>query len=74
MDILDEIELLECPICGGAGLLEEANGWCMYVMCMDCGCHTAEVPFKTEEAKLQAAQRVADTWNMGKVIVMGPGD
>ena len=37
MDIRDELELQDCPFCGGPGLLEEENGWCWYVMCMDCG-------------------------------------
>ena len=33
MDIRDELELQDCPFCGGPGLLEEENGWCWYVMC-----------------------------------------
>ena len=24
---MDDIELFECPLCGGTGLLEEENGW-----------------------------------------------
>ena len=44
MDFLD-IELLDCPVCNGPGLLEEENGWCMYVMCLDCGSQTAEIAF-----------------------------
>jgi len=60
MDILNDIELLDCPICHGAGLLEEENGWCLYVSCLDCGCHTAEVSFKTPEEKLKAAQHAAE--------------
>ena len=28
MDIYEEIELHECPYCGGAGLLDDGNGWC----------------------------------------------
>ena len=28
MDIRDELELQDCPFCGGAGLLEEEGGWC----------------------------------------------
>ena len=27
-DIFDKIELHDCPFCGGAGLLEEEQGWC----------------------------------------------
>ena len=41
MESYQEIELQECPICGGAGLMEEENGWCFYVACLDCGSHTA---------------------------------
>ena len=44
MESYQEIELQECPICGGAGLMEEENGWCFYVACLDCGSHTAENP------------------------------
>lgn len=36
MESYQEIELQECPICGGAGLMEEENGWCFYVACLDC--------------------------------------
>lgn len=32
-DIFDKIELHDCPFCGGAGLLEEEQGWCWYAMC-----------------------------------------
>ena len=35
MDIFDKIELQDCPICGGAGLLEEENGNSFYEACMD---------------------------------------
>ena len=34
MDPIYEIELEDCPFCGGAGLLEEEQGWCWYAMCM----------------------------------------
>ena len=27
MDFLNDIDLQECPICGGAGFLEEEQGW-----------------------------------------------
>ena len=37
MDIYEQIELQDCPYCGGAGLLAEEGGWSWYVMCMDCG-------------------------------------
>ena len=74
MDILDELELFDCPLCHGAGLLEEENGWCTYVTCMDCGCHTAEVPYQNAEQREQAIRRVVNTWNIEKVIPMSPGE
>ena len=74
MDQINEISLQDCPICQGAGLLEEENGWCFYVSCMDCGSHTAEVGYKTPEQRLDAARQAAMLWNIGKVIASGCGD
>ena len=37
MDIHERFALQDCPRCGGPGLLEEENGWCVYAVCMDCG-------------------------------------
>ena len=74
MDHLIDIELFDCPICHGAGLLEEENGWCVYATCMDCGSHTAEFPFNTEEERITAAKQAASMWNIGKVIVSGASD
>ena len=68
MDIRDELELQECPYCGGAGLLEEEGGWCWYVMCMDCGALTAHVEFSTPEGRREAAKKDAYVWNIGKVV------
>ena len=73
MDI-HEIELLDCPLCRGVGLMEEENGWCVYVTCMDCGCRTAEVPYNNEAQRLEAAKRAASTWIMGKVISPANGE
>ena len=74
MNIFKDIELLECPCCQGAGLLEEEQGWCVYVTCLDCGAHTAEFPYRTEEEKPEAAKQAARTWNMGKAISSHPGE
>lgn len=65
---LHAIELEDCPVCRGTGLMQEENGWCVYVECLDCGCHSAELTYKNEEERMAAAQNVADLWNMGKVI------
>lgn len=74
MEHLKDIELFDCPLCHGPGLLEEENGWCVYVTCLDCGCQTAEVEFSTEEERINAARQVASMWNIGKVISIGRGE
>ena len=68
VEIYEEIELEDCPYCGGAGLLEEEGGWSWYVMCMDCGSQTASFEFKTRDERKEAAQKAANLWNMGKVV------
>ena len=68
MDIYDEIDLSGCPYCGGAGLLDDSNGWCWTVTCMDCGSQTGEFAFTDEESRKVAARRAAYVWNLGKVI------
>ncbi|MGN1164643.1 MAG: Lar family restriction alleviation protein [Candidatus Ornithospirochaeta sp.] len=72
--ILEELDIFECPICQGTGLLEEENGWCFYVMCMDCGCHTAECSYKGEEDRFVAAKNATVLWNRGKVLSSNPGE
>ena len=74
MDINSEVELFDCPLCGGPGLLEEDNGWCIYAVCLDCGCHTAGADFKTPEGRLEAAKKAAHFWNIGKVLADKPGE
>ena len=68
MNIHEELILNDCPYCGGAGLLEEENGWCWYVMCVDCGSQTAHFDYKTPEERFEAARRAAGVWNIGKVV------
>ena len=74
MEIYEELRLEDCPFCGGAGLLEEENGWCWYVMCVDCGSQTAECGYKTPQERLEAARKVAHLWNIGKVMRSNIGD
>ena len=74
MDIHEELELQDCPICRGPGLLEEENGWCWYVMCLDCGSATAPIEYKTPAERLEAARQAAHLWNIGKVIRADPGE
>ena len=52
MELYEQIELQECPICGGAGLMEEENGWCFYAACLDCGAHTAEIRYERDAERL----------------------
>ncbi len=68
MNIHEELILQDCPYCGGAGLLEEENGWCWYVMCMDCGAQTASFEYRTSEESPAAARKAAHLWNIGKVV------
>ena len=74
MDVFDQIELFDCPQCHGPGLIQEENGWCVYVECLDCACHTAELPFNNALEKLESAKQVATLWNIGKVIYSRVGD
>ena len=68
MEIHEEFILQDCPYCRGAGILEEENGWCWYVMCMDCGAQTAPVEYKRDDGRREAAKMAAQLWNIGKVI------
>lgn len=74
MDPFANIDLFDCPICHGPGLIQEENGWCLYVECLDCYSHTAELPYHNEEERQQAAQQAAHLWNIGKVIRSGASD
>ena len=68
IDIYEEIELSGCPFCGGAGFLDDGNGWCWTVTCMDCGSQTASFEYKRAEDRETAARKAAAIWNMGKAI------
>lgn len=74
MDIYERIELFDCPRCGGPALLEEENGWCWYVMCMDCGAQTTQFGYRRPEDRLKAAEDAARIWNMGKTVSPSPGE
>ena len=73
MTDIHDIELFDCPMCQGPGVLEDENGW-VYVMCMDCGCHTGEYPYDKDKTIEEAAQQAALMWNIGKVISHSPGE
>ena len=74
MDLYKELELQDCPYCGGAGLLEEENGWCWYVMCLDCGAQTGHFEYKTPAGRAEAARQAAQIWNLGKVVRANPAE
>lgn len=74
VNVYEEVDLLECPVCQGPGVLEEENGWCFYVNCMDCGCRTAEIGYTTDDERLIAAKKAGALWNNGKVISHSPGE
>lgn len=74
MEIYEMIDLNDCPMCGGAGCLEEESGHEFYVACMECGSHSVNISYKNEEERLDAAKRTAELWNMGKVISSHPGE
>lgn len=74
MDPFKDIELQDCPVCHGPGLIQEEGGWCLYVECLDCGSHTGEISYRNEDERMDAARRAAHTWNIGKVISMSPGE
>lgn len=68
MNIHEELILQDCPFCGGAGLLEEENGWCWYAVCVDCGSQTAAFEYHRPEDRIEAAKKAAHLWNIGKVV------
>lgn len=67
-DPIYEIVLEDCPVCGGVGCVQEEQGWCVYVTCMDCGAETAHSAYSTPEERVTAARQAARLWNMGKVV------
>ena len=45
-----------------------------HTTCLECGCHSVNIDFKSDDDRLDAAKRTADLWNCGKVISMSPGE
>ena len=74
MDAIYEIDLEDCPDCRGVGAMQDEQGWCVYVSCVDCGAHTAHISYDTPEERLEAAKQAARLWNMGQMIHSGVGD
>ena len=68
------IELEECPICRGAGMIMHEGGWSVQVECCDCSAHTIYVEYNIDAEKAEAEQTVAHLWNIGKVITSERGE
>lgn len=66
--------LEDCPACRGVGSVQHENGWCVYIDCLDCGAHTAEIAYENEAERELAEQAAVRLWNMGKVIRPDPGE
>lgn len=73
-DLYRKIYLQDCPYCRGAAVLEEEEGWCHYVICHDCGSHTAEIEYHSEDDREESARQAAYLWNIGKVINSNPNE
>ena len=74
MEQVNNIELEECPVCRGDGLLVHEGGWNVQVECADCGTHTVYLEYETPEEREIAEKNVATLWNMGKVISSSRGE
>ncbi len=74
MEVNPNIELEDCPICRGSGYMVHEGGWNVQVECADCSAHTVYVDYSSEAEKKEAEQRVAQLWNMGKVIRSDAGE
>lgn len=74
MEQKEILELEECPICRGAGILTHEGGWSVQVECADCSAHTVYVEYNSPEEKALAEKKVATLWNIGKVIRSDVGE
>ena len=68
MENKELIELEECPICRGPGMILHEGGWNVQVECVDCSAHTVYVEYSNDQEKQDAERRVISLWNMGKVV------
>lgn len=68
------IELDECPICRGAGMLLHEGGWSVQVECVDCSAHTVYMEYADDKERKAAERAVAHLWNIGKVVSSERGE
>ena len=74
MENKDLIELEECPVCRGAGMIMHEGGWSVQVECVDCSAQTVYVEYDDEDEKREAERAVAHLWNIGKVVSSERGE
>jgi len=70
----DMIQLEECPVCRGPGLITHDGGWNVQIECADCSAHTVYIEYKNEDEKQEAEKKVAYLWNIGKVVSSERGE
>ena len=67
--------LAPCPVCHeDSAYLEEEGGWCVYVVCGNCGSQSAFCRYENAEEKEEAVKKAVMIWNMGKVIAERRGE
>ena len=74
MESVSNIELEECPVCRGDGMIIHEGGWNVQVECTECGSHTVYLEYDNEDERVAAEKGVASLWNMGKVISSQRGE
>jgi len=47
----ENIELEECPLCRGAGVIMHEGGWNVQVECLDCSAHTVYIEYSNDEER-----------------------
>lgn len=71
----EEYELMPCKVCHeDLAFVEEEGGWCVYIVCPNCGTQTAFCRFDKGQSREEAVKQAADLWNMGKVIAERRGE
>ncbi len=73
-DIFDKIELHDCPFCGGAGLLEEEQGWGWDALGVACGAPTGACSCQSPEEREVGARAAARVWTLGKIVRANPNE
>ena len=68
MENKEILELEECPICRGPGMIIHEGGWNVQVECTDCSAHTVYIEYSNDAEKLEAERNVVSLWNIGKVV------